>query len=105
MQTWARQADHNLIAAQIGVRRLGIELVQHHDGHQVGRPVAHLDKIVVGDPEAIRAECHDALNRVKGAEGERIRDNLHKLAEDMRVRRKGVWGQNLRRFIEWSRRA
>lgn len=95
--------DQILIGSQIGTQKLGIELIQHREGFGVNKKVAHLDKIVSGQPDSLREEIKAALEAVKGEEGAVIRGNLKEMVEKMREKRGGVWDENVRKFIELAR--
>ena len=83
----------------------GIELVQHREGHGVGRPIAHRKgEIVEGSAGVLRTEIRNALRRIEGKEGSAIRQRLEHAAAEMRSRRRndGAWDEDLRRFVRWA---
>ena len=84
----------------------GIELVQHREGHGVGRPIAHRKgEIVEGSAGVLRTEIRNALRRIEGKEGSAIRQRLEHAAAEMRSRRQsgGAWDEDLKQFVRWAR--
>ena len=69
----------------------------------MGRPIAHTGEILTGKPETLRAEIRDAIERIKGDEGEKIRQNLKVAAAELKSRRTGVWDEDIKRFVKWTR--
>ncbi|ORX36266.1 hypothetical protein BD324DRAFT_628108 [Kockovaella imperatae] len=95
----AQKWDQVFLSAKIHQANLGIELIQYRTGHVVGRGIMHRPgEVCVATPEAMKMEIAQAIEDVRGYEGDQMRENLLQMAKEMRSKREGIWNEAVKEF-------
>ncbi|KIK53865.1 glycosyltransferase family 1 protein [Collybiopsis luxurians FD-317 M1] len=84
MILWPYSIDQPLIANQVSVGLgLAFELVQVRNGESIGKPT-HRGPIVEGTQEAVEAEMTDVWAKMRGEEGQKMRERVVKFGNAMK---------------------
>ncbi|KAF5378020.1 hypothetical protein D9757_009861 [Collybiopsis confluens] len=85
MVLWPYSFDQPLIANQVSVGLgLAFELIQVRNGESAGKPT-HRGPIVQGTQEAVESEMTDIWNRMRGEEGQKMRERVIDFSKAMRA--------------------
>ncbi|WVQ98839.1 hypothetical protein IAU59_005970 [Kwoniella sp. CBS 9459] len=102
--SWGRTGDQVLLASLVHAKKIGIELLQHRSGYAKGHEVAHRKGVVMqGTPDALHAELEEALDRIRGPEGDEMRERLRIMDEEIKQKREGEWIENVKKFGQYGR--
>ncbi|OCF36490.1 hypothetical protein I316_01739 [Kwoniella heveanensis BCC8398] len=102
--SWGRIDDQVLLASLVHSKKIGIELLQHRSGYVKGHEVAHRKGVVMqATPEALRAELKEAFDRIRGPEGDKMRERLRIIDDEIKSKREGEWVENVQKFGQYGR--
>ncbi|RXK38588.1 hypothetical protein M231_04094 [Tremella mesenterica] len=94
---WPIKWDQILLGSLVHKHAIGVELLQHRRGANVGQETAHRKIRMEGTSEALHSELVEAFDLIE-KEGDEMRERARELGDKIREKREGEWNENVKKF-------